>query len=232
LTARARSIVLLRLDALLSGGGATYEYPTITVEHVLPQSPPADSEWLSWFPNPDIRTVAVHCLGNLALLTRKKNSSASNYAFDRKKTAYFTRDGVSPFPLTTQVLQYDIWTPEIVADRQNELLAKLETHWRLQDRKDPIVEKEASAAYEGDKTWRDDVHEGLRRIGGRGALQNVYREVEAVRRAASRSIPRTLEAVVRRTLEENSTDSDSYKGGPNLFCMPDGKGAGVWALRQ
>lgn len=230
--ARARSMILLRLDALLSGGGATYDYPTITVEHVLPQFPPVDSEWLVWFPNPDIRTALVHNLGNLALLTRKKNSAASNYEFDHKKTAYFTRNGVSPFAITTQVLQHRTWTPEIVTNRQLELLRVLESHWRLQDRKDPIIEREAAAAYEGDRTWRDDVHEGLRRIGGRGTLQSIYREVESVRRAASRSTPRTLEAVVRRTLEENSADSESYKGGPNLFCMPDGKGAGVWAIRQ
>ena len=102
LSARARSIVLLRLDALVSGGGATYDYSTITVEHVLPQNPGPGSEWLTWFPDLVGRESRVHILGNLALLTRKKNSAASNYDFAYKKTAYFTRGGASPFPLTTQ----------------------------------------------------------------------------------------------------------------------------------
>src|SRR6185503_2121135 len=47
LMARARSTVLLRLDALMSGGGAQYDYETVTVEHVLPQTPQPDSNWLT-----------------------------------------------------------------------------------------------------------------------------------------------------------------------------------------
>ena len=46
LSARARAAVLLRLDALMSGGSATYDSDTTTVEHVLPQSPVVGSEWL------------------------------------------------------------------------------------------------------------------------------------------------------------------------------------------
>src|SRR5204863_223950 len=73
LAARARSAVLLRLDSLVSGGGATYDYETITVEHVLPQSPQTGTQWLEWFTDPIERANWVHRLGNLALLTRKKN---------------------------------------------------------------------------------------------------------------------------------------------------------------
>jgi Protein of unknown function DUF262/Protein of unknown function (DUF1524) len=135
LAARARSAVLLRLDALMSGGGATYDYNTVTVEHVLPQNPKADSKWVEWFPDAQKRLEVVHSLGNLALLTRKKNASASNWEFDRKKKAYFAKDGVSPFVLTTQVLEHNDWTPSIVAARQKQLCDKLEAHWRLQNRK-------------------------------------------------------------------------------------------------
>lgn len=135
LAARARSAVLLRLDALMSGGGATYDYDTITVEHVLPQNPKADSKWAEWFTDSQKRAEVVHSLGNLALLTRKKNASASNWEFDRKKKAYFSKDGISPFVLTTQVLEYNEWTPAIVAARQKQLCDKLENHWRLQSRK-------------------------------------------------------------------------------------------------
>jgi hypothetical protein len=137
LSARARSAVLLRLDALMSGGGAQYDYDTITVEHVLPQNPDAKSEWTSWFPDAAERVSLVHRLGNLALLTRKKNSSASNYEFGRKKSAYFTQGGISPFVLTTQVLKHDIWDPDVIQQRQSELMKKLEAHWRLEERKDP-----------------------------------------------------------------------------------------------
>jgi hypothetical protein len=135
--ARARTTILLRLDTLLSGGGAKYDYQTVTAEHVLPQTPPAGSKWLTWFPDMNDRLQSVHKLGNLALLTRKKNSAASNYEFDKKKQSYFAHGGVSPFVLTTQVLGKNEWTPVIVAARQKELLAILEKHWQLQNRINP-----------------------------------------------------------------------------------------------
>jgi hypothetical protein len=131
LSARARTIIVLRLDSVVTGAGATYDHPIITLEHVLPQNPADHSEWLIWFPNLDQREALVHRLGNLALLTRKKNSAASNYEFARKKSAYFTVGGVCPFPLTTQVLQHDRWTPDIVLARQEALVSKLVDHWRL-----------------------------------------------------------------------------------------------------
>jgi hypothetical protein len=135
LAARARSAILLRLDALLSGGGATYDYETVTVEHVLPQTAKAGSKRETWFPDAAKRLEVLHTLGNLALLTRKKNASASNWEFDRKKTAYFSKGGVSPFVITTQVLEHADWTPQVVAKRQKELCEKLESHWRLENRK-------------------------------------------------------------------------------------------------
>lgn len=130
-SAPARSAVLLRLDSLLSGGGATYDYDIITVEHVLPQSPKKGSQWLDWFPTVDGRALWTHRIGNLALLTRKKNSAASNYEFQKKKDAYFTKNGVSPFVLTTQVLGHSEWTPEIVKQRQQTLMDTLTRHWKI-----------------------------------------------------------------------------------------------------
>src|SRR3546814_10272250 len=53
------------------------------------------SDWSSDVCSSDleaIRLACVHQLGNLALLTRKKNSAASNYEFDKKKSAYFTQN--------------------------------------------------------------------------------------------------------------------------------------------
>lgn len=140
LAARARSALLLRLDALLSGGGATYEYDTVTVEHVLPQNPPPNSKWVEWFPELKDRAFWVHRLGNLALLTRKKNSAASNYDFDTKKQAYFSRKGISPFVMTTQVLDKTEWTLDVVEIRQKELLAVFEDYWRLTGRKSLLEE--------------------------------------------------------------------------------------------
>jgi|GEM_PF-57966 len=145
-SSRALAVILLRLDGLVSGGGATYEYDTITVEHVMPQQPRPGSQWLQWMPDPEDRLFWVHRLGNLALLTRKKNSAANNYDFDRKKAAYFTKGGVSPFALTTQVLQHATWTLDAMEEREQQLLATFETHWRLHDRQSPASRAMAAMA--------------------------------------------------------------------------------------
>jgi hypothetical protein len=105
----------------MAGEGATYDFPVISVEHVLPQNPAPGSEWTTWIPDNAERLRCVHQLGNLVLLSRKKNSAASNYEFDKKKRAYFTgRGGVTPFALTTQVLREPTWTSEVIEARQKE----------------------------------------------------------------------------------------------------------------
>jgi hypothetical protein len=120
------------LDTTLSQGEASYNYPVITVEHVLPQNPSDGSTWIQWFPIKEEREHYVHCIGNLALLSRRKNSQASNYDFEQKKEKYFATDkGVSPFAFTTQVLQKSEWTPAVITQRQQELMQRLKILWRL-----------------------------------------------------------------------------------------------------
>jgi hypothetical protein len=131
-SARLRQYVLLRLDALLSSGDAIYSYPTVSIEHVLPRNPPANSVWVKWFSTPQLRERWVHRLGNLVLLSRRKNSQAANFDFERKKSTYFAgRDGVSPFALTTQVLRESAWTTEVLERRQRDLVGRLKQLWRL-----------------------------------------------------------------------------------------------------
>ncbi|MEU8422124.1 DUF262 domain-containing HNH endonuclease family protein [Micromonospora sp. NPDC048835] len=128
---RLRLYVMLRLDSKLSSGGANYNHATISVEHVLPQNPKAGSQWLSDFTDTE-RAHWVHRLANLVLLNRRKNSEAGNREFDEKKKGYFTGgSGTSPFPLTTQVIQHGAWTPQVLGQRQEELIAHLKELWRL-----------------------------------------------------------------------------------------------------
>lgn len=123
--------MLLRLDEAVAGGGASYEHKIITVEHVLPQSPKPDSQWDADF-TPDEQDYWLHRLANLVLLDRRKNSAAANLDFDVKKRRYFATDGqVSPFALTTTVIQQDRWTPAVLQQRQKDLLAELGAVWNL-----------------------------------------------------------------------------------------------------
>lgn len=128
---RTRSYVLLRLDEALSEGGARYDHKLITVEHVLPQTPPADSVWTQWFDEGE-RELWVHKLANLLLLPRRRNSAAQNYDFATKKDRYFSGEkGTSPFAITTQVLKTDKWTPAVLQERQARLVRRLAHIWDL-----------------------------------------------------------------------------------------------------
>lgn len=127
-----RKYVLLRLDSLVAANpGASYSHKVITVEHVLPQSPKEDSQWIRDFTE-DQRLYWTHRLGNLLLLNRTKNSEAQNYDFGVKKSKYFTSGkGAAVFALTTQVLSCDEWTPALVERRQGELVGRLIAEWKL-----------------------------------------------------------------------------------------------------
>ncbi len=143
---KRRLYILLRLDSALSDGSATYDHGIISIEHVLPQNPHADSKWYEWFPDQDLRDRWVHRLGNLLLLNHKKNSSASNYEFEKKKKSYFMKGGVSPFPLTTQAVSETGWTVAVLERRQKELLDKLKQTWRVNVETpvdEPVEETEA-----------------------------------------------------------------------------------------
>jgi len=130
-TAKRRLYVLLRLDSALSDGSASYNYGVISIEHVLPQNPKPGSDWCRWFSTQESRDRWVHRLGNLVLLSHNKNSSAGNYDFAKKKMSYFTKGGVCPFAITTQVLPEAEWTEEVVVRRQADLLRVLDGVWRL-----------------------------------------------------------------------------------------------------
>src|SRR5699024_6988374 len=125
----ARRYVLLRLDSLLTNGQPYYDHLMITVEHIVPQNPNKNSEWLKHFKEP---IQHVHRLGNLVLLTRAKNAQAKNYDFQKKKSSYFqSRKGVTSFALTTQIMQIAEWTPEAFKLRQEKLIDLLTEAWEL-----------------------------------------------------------------------------------------------------
>ncbi len=123
--------VLLRLDEHLSEGEASYDYPVITIEHVLPQTPKPESKWLDLF-DEDARTTLTNCLGNLVLLSRRKNSSAQNFDFATKKQKYFG-DSATSFSLTKRAVEEKEWTPTVLKNRQKQLIQSCKEIWKLDD---------------------------------------------------------------------------------------------------
>lgn len=133
LTGVRRNYLILRLDSFVSDSAAQYAPATLTIEHVLPQTPSEGSQWLSWWPDEEVRLLWTHRIANLIPLPRQKNSEAQNYDFELKKEKYFKgRYGTSSYALTTQVLKESKWTPEILEQRQEELLSALVENWELE----------------------------------------------------------------------------------------------------
>jgi hypothetical protein len=143
---RALALLLLRLDRLMADGTATYQHEVVSVEHVMPQQPAPNSQWVTWVPDSSAHQSWVHRLGNLALLSRSKNSAASNRDLEWKKNTYFSKNGACSFALTTQVLQHADWTVEVMQKRQIDMLGKLEAHLRLEDRQSKAEIAEALLA--------------------------------------------------------------------------------------
>lgn len=128
---KARMSLVLRLESLVRAPGVQLK-EAVSLEHVLPQTPADNSKWLEWFPDEDERDEWTHRLANLVPLDRKKNSSASNYDFAKKKDAYFKAKGkASPFMLTQEVRSEIEWTPSVLAERQKRLVGVLKQHWGL-----------------------------------------------------------------------------------------------------
>lgn len=133
LPARKRTYAITRLDSFVSDNAyRQIDSAVLTIEHVLPQSPAAASEWIQLWPDADQRERWTHKIANLVPLTRKKNSQVQNFEFTVKKENYFKgKYGTSSYALTTQVLECDSWTPEYVFERQRELLRVFSEKWEL-----------------------------------------------------------------------------------------------------
>ena len=132
-------LVLCRLDDLLANpavpAASKMFCNSISVEHVLPQTVDftanGAAQWGGWY-TPQQHGAVLHRLGNLVLLSRNKNSSASNYDFVTKKAKYFTGPkGTSSFVLTTRVINESAWDIGAFQKHHDERLETLKEVWAL-----------------------------------------------------------------------------------------------------
>lgn len=77
--------------------------------------------------------------------------------------------------------------------------------------------------------WIDDITQALINLGGSGHYTQINEEVESIRQ---NQLSENWEAVVRRTIQQHSSDSQSYLGKNDLFYSVNGIGKGVWGLRN
>lgn len=115
--------LLLKIEYLSLDSEVAYigNYKNISIEHVLPQNPKEDSEWRAKFSNED-REEWTNKLGNLILLTKRKNSKLSNLEFKDKKEKYLA-DKMLLFPSVFEVYSNgEDWNIDILKIRQNRIV--------------------------------------------------------------------------------------------------------------
>lgn len=116
--------ILYKLDMIYGGKSNRLQPPKeISVEHILPQNPSGDSQWCKDF-SPDQRNEWTDRLGNLVLISRRKNTAQGRLDYDVKKSRYFAKN-VETFPNSLRILQNSAWTPDILAANHAAVLTTL-----------------------------------------------------------------------------------------------------------
>ncbi len=98
-----------------------------TIEHIFPQTP-KDAYWSERFGNKFTENqikVLQNSLGNLLLLSSKKNPKLSNYGFEYKKTEGYSKGSYSEL----EVCEYEEWNPQSILSRGIKMLQFLEKRW-------------------------------------------------------------------------------------------------------
>lgn len=96
--------LLLKVDMLSNSVDSPYIYPSmITIEHILPQNPSDNSQWKKDFSD-DQREEWTDKIGNLTLLSRRKNTSQGNLDYEKKVEKYFKKN-IETFPSIIKLFQ-------------------------------------------------------------------------------------------------------------------------------
>ncbi len=116
--------VLLKLDYLFQNHDQRMHFETLAVEHILPQKPADDSQWVR-DSTPEQRVEWTDRLGNLVLITGRKNSSQGRLDYDEKKRRYFDRL-IDTCPNSLRVLRsYNRWGPQEFQENQKFVTSRL-----------------------------------------------------------------------------------------------------------
>lgn len=126
---RAAKYLMLKLDCILHGHTTKLDFPsTISIEHILPQTPKIDSQWQKDFSEED-HNYAKDRLGNLVLLSRRKNSSQNNRDYADKKQKYF-QGNIELFSNSIRIFQqYPTWTVTDFSNNHAYVKTKLLEHF-------------------------------------------------------------------------------------------------------
>ena len=124
---RHSKLVMLLNEYLLSIEHSDYiaiSYPnTLSIEHICPQNILTDPSWQTSFNNEE-HLSHLHTIGNLIVISRRKNSALSNRPFSEKKSRYFS-GSISNFPDANLIMLETEWTPSTIQKRTKEIMSRL-----------------------------------------------------------------------------------------------------------
>lgn len=102
--------ILLKLDYYYQEHAQRMNFEAISVEHLLPQNPAPESQWVKDFSKEE-REELTDLLGNLVLITGRKNTSQGRRDFTDKVKNYFNKN-IDTCPNSLRVLKsFGQWTP-------------------------------------------------------------------------------------------------------------------------
>lgn len=124
--------LLRKIDYLLDKPSYTERrnsYKNMSIEHILPQNPKENSQWLKDFTN-EQREEWANKLGNLVLISRIKNASQGRLDFMDKKSKYFDKN-IETFPNSLKVMQEnEKWNISTLEKNHKRLIKLLEEHYQ------------------------------------------------------------------------------------------------------
>lgn len=123
--------VLLRLEQEMQDLSVTKIYEeTISIEHILPQRL-TNEYWIQRFTHED-HNYWLHKIGNLTLLSGRKNILASNNDFPKKKDHYDKKNKKVSFDLTKDICLLSDWDLDAIKSRHQALVDKAGEIWGIE----------------------------------------------------------------------------------------------------
>ena len=104
-----------------------FESKAVSLEHILPQSERENRSWSTYFDSGANVSEYVYRLGNLTLMTRKRNAKIDNSSFDKKKKII---EG-SSFHIDEYIKNASRWGNKEIEQRQGQLSKIAVQVWQL-----------------------------------------------------------------------------------------------------
>ena len=76
------------------------------------------------------------------------------------------------------------------------------------------------------RSWKDEVYNAILQLGGEASLSEIYDYIE---NHSTRLLPSTWKATARYVLQLNCSETETYKGGEDIFCHID---RGKWGIKK